>query len=222
MMSHFLDTPKMLTRMPFTFGIGGDDLERRRDGPSPPAPPPASRKFAGSMPVELDNVHGRHRQASAIDHAADRAVERDVIEIVFRRLDFLGILFGLIRAAPRPRDDGTSRCRRTTLWRRAHATGLLGDDERIDLKHCHVAMATKAARQLADQFLRLLGEIAAETSAFAACGRDGPLIPVAGSTEKVTRFFRRVVRNVLVLTPPSVETTSRDFGGLPGRLGSKR
>ena len=46
--------------------------------------------------VELDDVHRRHGEAGAVDHAADRAVERDVVELVFRRLDFLGVLLGLV------------------------------------------------------------------------------------------------------------------------------
>jgi len=33
---------------------------------------------------------------AAGDHAADGAVERDVVEIVFRRLDFLGVFPGLV------------------------------------------------------------------------------------------------------------------------------
>ena len=60
------------------------------------APPPTSRKFAGVLAIELDDVHGRHREAGAVDHAADRAVERDVVEIVFRGLDLLRVLLGLV------------------------------------------------------------------------------------------------------------------------------
>ena len=44
--------------------------------------------------VELDDVHGRHGEAGAVDHAADVAVERDVGEVVLRGLDLLGVLFG--------------------------------------------------------------------------------------------------------------------------------
>ena len=38
----------------------------------------------------------RHGEAGAVDHAADRAVERDVVEVVFRGLDFLVVLFGQV------------------------------------------------------------------------------------------------------------------------------
>ena len=41
--------------------------------------------------IELDDVHRRHGKPGAIDHAADRAVERDIIEIVLRRFDLLRV-----------------------------------------------------------------------------------------------------------------------------------
>src|SRR5581483_9833938 len=46
--------------------------------------------------VKLDDVHGRHGKAGTVDHAADRAVEGDVIQVVFRRLDLLLIFLGQI------------------------------------------------------------------------------------------------------------------------------
>ena len=36
----------------------------------------------------FDDVHGRHRQPRAVDHAANVPVELDVIEVVFRGFDF--------------------------------------------------------------------------------------------------------------------------------------
>ena len=95
MMSHFMIPPKMFTRMPFTFGIGGDDLEGRRHllvGGAAADIEEVGRRLA----VELDDVHGGHGEAGAVDHAADGAVERHVVEVVFRRLDLLGVLLGEI------------------------------------------------------------------------------------------------------------------------------
>ena len=43
---------------------------------------------------QLDDVHRRHGQAGAVDHAADRAVEADVVQRELRRLDLERILFG--------------------------------------------------------------------------------------------------------------------------------
>ncbi len=45
-------------------------------------PPPTSRKLAGAPPCSLHQVHGRHRQPGAVDHAADVAVQGDVVEVV--------------------------------------------------------------------------------------------------------------------------------------------
>ena len=42
----------------------------------------------------LDDVHGGHRQAGAVHHAADVAVELDVVQAVLRGLDFERIFFG--------------------------------------------------------------------------------------------------------------------------------
>ena len=75
--------------------VGGDDLERRRHlllGGAAADVEEVGRALA----VELDDVHRRHREAGAVDHAADRAVERDVVEVVLGRLDLLGVLLALV------------------------------------------------------------------------------------------------------------------------------
>src|SRR5690606_4675431 len=46
-------------------------------------------EVGGFGAIELDDIHGRHGKARAIDHAADIAVERDIGEIVFGGLDLL-------------------------------------------------------------------------------------------------------------------------------------
>jgi hypothetical protein len=72
--------PKMLTRIAFTFG-----LERMSLKASVTRSPWRRRRRRGSSPaaaVQLDQVHRRHRQAGAVDHAGDVAVERDVVEVV--------------------------------------------------------------------------------------------------------------------------------------------
>src|SRR5215471_3788926 len=47
------------------------------------------RRFAAG---ELDQVHGRHGQTCAVDHAADVAVELDVVQTELGRLDFQRVL----------------------------------------------------------------------------------------------------------------------------------
>src|SRR5580698_10238806 len=64
-------------------GIGGDDLEGRRDlflGGAAADIEEVRRRHA----VELDDVHGRHGKPGAVDHAADGAVQGDVVEIELR------------------------------------------------------------------------------------------------------------------------------------------
>ena len=51
-------------------------------------------KVRGHAAGVLDDVHGRHGQAGAVDHAADVAVELDVVQAVLRSLDFERIFFG--------------------------------------------------------------------------------------------------------------------------------
>jgi hypothetical protein len=66
--------------------IGGDDLERSRDLLLGRAAADVE-EIGGRRAVELDDVHGRHGKTGAVDHAADGAFKRDVVEIVLRRLD---------------------------------------------------------------------------------------------------------------------------------------
>ena len=70
---------------------------------------------------QLDDVHRRHRQAGAVDHAADVAVEADVVERELRRLDLERVLFARGRAARGCRGGGRARCRRSSSSRRAPA-----------------------------------------------------------------------------------------------------
>src|SRR5690606_33613895 len=73
--------------------VGGDDLEGRRDLVLAGAAADVTevgRLFA----VQLDDVHGRHGEARAVDHAADVAVEGDVGQVPGRGLDFLGVFLG--------------------------------------------------------------------------------------------------------------------------------
>jgi len=57
------------------------------------APPPTVEEVRGRAAIELDEVHGRHRETGAVHHAADRAIELDVIETVLRGFQLRRILF---------------------------------------------------------------------------------------------------------------------------------
>src|SRR5882724_5826670 len=137
--------------------IGGNDLERRGDLGLVGAATDIE-EVGWRHAVELDDVHRRHRKAGAVDHAADGAVERDVIEVVFRRLDFLGVFLGLIAQ----RHHFGVAIERVAVERHLgveHAQiALLGDDQRIDFQHRHV-LADEGCVELRYQFFRLFGEI---------------------------------------------------------------
>src|SRR6185503_18312665 len=64
--------------------VGEDQLERRGHslGGCAAANVEEVRRVAA---VQLDQVHGGHRETRAVHHAGDVAVERDVVEVVFAR-----------------------------------------------------------------------------------------------------------------------------------------
>ena len=81
----------MLTRTARTSGVGEQDLERRRDLRLRRAAAhveEVGRTAAG----ELDHVHRGHRQAGAVHHAGDVAVERDVGQVVLLGLELARLL----------------------------------------------------------------------------------------------------------------------------------
>src|SRR5438874_6699313 len=87
---------------------------------------------------QLDDVHRRHRQAGAVHHAADVAVEMDVIEIELRRFDLERILLAEIAqlldvwmTIERVVVEGHFRVERNEIARGR-------DDERVDLEERRV------------------------------------------------------------------------------------
>ena len=156
--------------MPLTCRIGGDDLERRRHLLLGGAAADVE-EVGGLHAIELDDVHGRHGQAGAVDHAADRAVQRDIGQVIFRRFDFLGVLLGLVAQ----REDIRMAIERIGVERHlgveALQLALGGDDQRIDLQHGHVLL-DEGLVELGHQNAGLLGEIARKAQRLARrCGR---------------------------------------------------
>src|SRR5690606_11443096 len=87
----------------------------------------------GFATEQLDGVHGGHRQARAIDEAADVAIELDVGEVELRRLD-LGRVF-LVDVAHR--DDVGMAVERVVieieLGIERNDGAITGEDQGIDL-----------------------------------------------------------------------------------------
>src|SRR5262249_39306179 len=102
-----------------------------------------------------------HGQTRAIDHAADRAVERDVIGVVFGSLDLLLVFFREIAQ----RHDVRMTVKRVVVEPdfgiEADKLVAFGDDQRIDLEQAHV-LSNEGGIELSNEPFRLLGEIAIE------------------------------------------------------------
>lgn len=88
MMLHFMIPPKMLIKIVCTLGCELR-ISKAVLTCSTFAPPPTSRKLAGSpleivfqecVPIELDDIHRGHRQARAVDHAADVSIQGYVVQ----------------------------------------------------------------------------------------------------------------------------------------------
>ena len=151
--------------------IGGDDLERRRHLLGGGAAADVE-EVRGLLAVELDDVHGRHREPGAVDHAADGAVERHVVEVVFRRLDLLVVLFGEVAQR---HDVGMAEQRvvvEADLGVEADELVVLGDDQRIDLEQAHVLLG-EGLVEPGEQPAHLLLQIAGEVQRLRRCGARG-------------------------------------------------
>jgi hypothetical protein len=125
--------------MPFTFGIGGDDLERGRDlflGSAAADVEEVGRLGA----IELDDVHGRHGKAGAVDHAADVAVERDIGEVVLGGLDFLLVLFGFVAQFNDVRMAEQRVAVEGHLGVENAQVTVLHHDQRVDFQKAHVLL----------------------------------------------------------------------------------
>src|SRR6184192_1302288 len=122
------------------------------------APPPMSRKLAGSPP-ECYHVHGRHGQARPVDDAPDVAVQGDVVQPVLRRV---GLPRVLLRVVPQLGHIGPAEHRivvETHLYVEGEDMAVLDDDERIELHHRGVQVAERpvGAQDGRHRLVHLLG-----------------------------------------------------------------
>ena len=108
------------------------------------APPPMSRKFAGSPPAKFDHIERRHRKSRTVDDAADVAVEADVGKSAIRRVGFARVFLALVAKLGdvRPPEQRVFVERHLRVER--HNLLFLGYDERIDLNHHRVEIAEGA------------------------------------------------------------------------------
>ena len=158
--------------------------------------------------VELDDVHGRHGEAGAVDHAADRAVERDIVEIELRGLDLLGVFLGLVAQRRDLRMQEQRVVVEVDLGVEADQLLVLGDDQRIDLEQAHVGV-DKGLIEIAQQRAQLLAPDRRQASAHARPrGRGADKCRSTGSIEMVTILSGVLCATSSMSMPPSVETTT--------------
>ena len=132
MVSQRMMPPKMLTRMPLTAGFFSISLNASVTFCAV-APPPTSRKFAGSAPNSLIASMVAIASPAPFTETADVAVERDVRQVELRGLDLGGILLVEIAHGD---DLGMAEQRvvvEIQLGVERQHLAVAGEDQRIDL-----------------------------------------------------------------------------------------
>ena len=121
------------------------------------AVPPTSRKFAGSAPVRLHNIHRRHSKPCTIDHTANIAVQLDVgkirktpqfvLRVLLRRR--LGVLLYRAYVGALNRQNLLSRRQMTTRPSLSNTSGFTSTIEASFLRN-NRAKAVKNFRGLSN------------------------------------------------------------------------
>src|SRR2546425_1159364 len=96
----------------------------------------------------LDDVHRGHGEASAVDHAADAAVELDVIEAVLRSFDFERVFFVEIAKAAKFLVTKQAVVIERHLGVKGDQLPIAGEDAGIDLEHGSVGIHEGAMQRL--------------------------------------------------------------------------
>ncbi|WP_227512183.1 succinate--CoA ligase subunit beta, partial [Klebsiella aerogenes] len=82
--------------------------------------------------VQLNDVHGTHRQACAVNHATDVAVEGNVVQFPLRRLSFARIFLRLVAHFTQIRLAEQRVAVSAQFTVEADQIALLGDNQRVD------------------------------------------------------------------------------------------
>ena len=193
-------------------GVGENDPERPRD---------ALRRGAAAhveeigrlAPVELDDIHGRHREAGAVHHAGDIAVQRDVIEAMGARLALVAVF---LRFIPPGRQTPLAEQRAVLdidlgVQGDQAAAGI--DDQRIDFHQARIAFVEER-QELLKNVLELPYPVHVQTqpetqltalvSGYAGCRMN----------RRGKNFFRRRRGNLLDIHP--ARRRGHDYHPLPG------
>src|SRR6266852_513567 len=89
------DAAKNIHENPFNVAIAKDDFKGGSD--LFPGCTAAYIEEIGRTPaIVLDDVHGGHGKARAVDQAGDAPIELDIVKVKFARLDFQGRFLGQV------------------------------------------------------------------------------------------------------------------------------
>src|SRR5690606_4113160 len=141
-------------------GIVEDDLEGRSDLRLGGATADVE-EVGGLAAVQLDDVHGGHGQAGAVDEAGDVAVEADVVEAELTGGHLARILLGRVAHG----DDVLLAVQRVVVEVELGVEGdhlvVAGDGQRIDFDERAVALQVEVPER-EEELGRLGGELAAQ------------------------------------------------------------
>ena len=105
--------------------------------------------------MQLNDVHGAHRQARAVNHATNVAVQRDVVQFPLRSLRFARIFLRLVAHFAQIRLAEQRVAVSAQLAVEADQIALFGDNQRVDLDQRQVALKENG-RQAHENFSELL------------------------------------------------------------------
>ena len=180
-------------------GVGEDDLER---GGHPLLGGAAAdiEEIGRRAAIELDDVHRRHREAGAVDHAADIAVELDVVERVLGGLESRSDLPRPRRAAPRC--SGWRKSALSSKFILASSASTLaraGHDQRVDLDQRAVELGEGLVERAEQRRRTRRPACRSRPSAKAILRPWKAWKPAAGSIACLQDLLGRVVRHLLDL-----------------------
>ena len=186
--------------------VGEDDLERRRDLLLRGAA--ADVEEVGRLGAfQLDDVHRRHGQAGAVDHAADRPVELDVRKVVFGRLDLHRVFLGEVAQLLEVRVAEAGIAVEADLGVEHQQPALVVDRQRIDLDLRRIG-AEERLVEAPSTVLACLTRSPDRPSAAATARPWCGISPVAGSMVIVAIFSGLSWATFSISIPPSVEATT--------------
>ena len=112
--------------------------------------------------MQLNDVHGAHRQACAVNHAADVAIQRHVVQFPLCSLRFTRVFLRLVAHFTQIRLAEQCVAVSAQFAVEADQVALSGDDQRVDLDQRQVALQEDGC-QTHEDLGELLNQLAFQT-----------------------------------------------------------